>query len=177
MKVHIHQEAETDYPAVFDLVEKAFRSLEISDHSEHHLVERLRKSNAFVPELSLVACTDDGKIAGHILLTKIKIEDEGKSHESLILAPVSVLPEFQNRGIGGQLIRAAHKKALELGFGSVVLVGHENYYPRFGYELCSKYAIRMPFEVPEQNCMVKELFPGALNKVAGTVQFDPAFGL
>ncbi|WP_163717871.1 GNAT family N-acetyltransferase [Mangrovibacterium lignilyticum] len=176
MIVTIRQETEADYSAVFKLTEEAFRTLEISDHQEQFLVERLRTSNSFIPELSMVACTSDGKIVGHILLTKIKIKGEGQSHESLVLAPISVLPEFQNQGIGSKLIEAAHKKAKEMGFGSVVLVGHENYYPRFGYELCSKYEINMPIEAPEINCMVKELLPGALRGVSGTVVFDPAFG-
>lgn len=175
MNISIRQELETDHPAVFALTEEAFRTLEISDHTEQFLVGRLRQSPSFIPKLSLVACTAEGKIVGHILLTKIQIENELASHEALILAPVSVLPAYQNRGIGGQLIRAAHAKACELGFGAVVLVGHENYYPRFGYELCSKYGIRMPFDVPEINCMVAELIPGSLQQISGMVKFDPAF--
>lgn len=177
MSITIRQELEADYPAVFALTEEAFRTLEISDHTEQFLVERLRQSASFVPELSLVACTAEGKIVGHILLTKIQIENESASHEALILAPVSVLPSYQNLGIGGQLIRAAHSKARELGFGSVALVGHENYYPRFGYELCSKYGIRMPFDAPDINCLVAELIPGSLQKISGLVKFNPAFFL
>jgi predicted N-acetyltransferase YhbS len=80
----------------------------------------LRASNAFIPELSIVAETE-GKIVGHILLTKIKIRNDSTEFDSLALAlalaPVSVLPELQGKGIGRKLILEAHKKAKELGFG------------------------------------------------------------
>lgn len=175
MNITIRQECEADYPAVFKLTEEAFRALEISDHQEQFLVERLRQSGSFIPDLSLIACTEDEQIVGHVLLTKVQVENESASHEALILAPVSVLPTFQNQGIGSRLIRAAHAKARDLGFGVVVLVGHENYYPRFGHELCCKHGISMPFDVPEVNCMVAELIPGSLQQLSGMVKFDAAF--
>lgn len=82
----------------------------MSDHSEQYLVERLRNSEAFIPELSIVAEINQ-KVAGHILLSRIKIvNNENKEFESLALAPVSVLPEYQGKGIGGKLIETAHKK-------------------------------------------------------------------
>lgn len=108
--------------------------MEHSDHQEQFLVERLRKSDAFIPELSLVAEDEKGTIAGHILLTKLSIENDSETYESLALAPVSVKPEFQNQGIGGQLIREGHRVAQRLGYQSVILIGHENYYPKFGYK-------------------------------------------
>jgi len=175
MKVQIRQETEADHEAVFHLVEEAFRTLDISDHREQFMIERLRKSESFIPELSMVACLNDGTVVGHILMTKITIEGEDHSHPSLALAPVSVLPEYQNRNIGSQLIVAAQNKALELGYTSIVLVGHAKYYPRFGYERCSRYGIKMPFEAPDINCMVVELVPGALERIKGIVQYDPSF--
>jgi predicted N-acetyltransferase YhbS len=128
MSILIRQEQPADYPAVFALVEQAFRDLKISDHTEQYLVERLRKSDAFIPELSLVA-EDNGKIVGHILLTKLKIQNGQQEFESLSLAPVAVLPEYQRQGIGAMLIEEAHRVAKSLGYTSVILVGHENYYP------------------------------------------------
>jgi predicted N-acetyltransferase YhbS len=93
MNVTIRQESESDYKAVFDLIEKAFESEQMSDHKEQFLVEQLRESNAFVPELSMVAEIEN-KIAGHILLTKLKIKNDQNEFDSLALAPVSVLPEY-----------------------------------------------------------------------------------
>jgi predicted N-acetyltransferase YhbS len=174
MNVSIRQEQAADYAAVFSCIKAAFQTLEISDHTEHLLVERLRKAPAFVPELSLVAEVE-GQLVGHILLSRISIKNGGQSVESLALAPVSVLPEFQRKGIGAKLIRTAHAKAAELGFGSSILVGHEKYYPRFGYEPTSKYGIELPFEAPEVNCMVVALRENGLLGVQGLVEYPPEF--
>lgn len=127
--ITIRQEEKKDHQQVFQLTEEAFREMKHSDHQE---LEKLRKSEAFIPELSLVAEDEKGTIAGHILFTKIKIVNNSESFDSLALAPVSVKPEFQNRGLGGKLILEGHRIAKELGYESVILIGHENYYPRFG---------------------------------------------
>ena len=174
MDILIRQENNSDYQKVFDITKQAFSSLEIGNHDEQYLVERLRKSSTFIPRLSLVAVCED-EIVGHILLTKLKIKNESTEFESLSLAPISVLPEFQNKGIGGKLIKEAHAIAKELGYKSIILIGHEDYYPRFGYELTSKYGIKLPFEAPEKNCMVIELQKNGLNGVSGTVEYPKEF--
>jgi predicted N-acetyltransferase YhbS len=130
------------------LVQAAFQYEEISDHKEHYLVERLRKSKTFIPELSLVA-EIDGLIVGHILLTKIKINNGSNNFGSLALAPVSELPCFQNKGIGSQLIKKIHNIAQEQGHSSFVLLGHSNYYPCFRYERAEYFDIELPFDVPK----------------------------
>lgn len=103
------------------------------------MVARLKNSDAFIPELSLIAEIDN-QIVGYVLLTKIKIVNANESsYNSLALAPVAVLQAFQGKGIGGKLIEAAHDRARDLGFGSAVLLGHENYYPKFGYKLTNEF--------------------------------------
>jgi predicted N-acetyltransferase YhbS len=174
MEIVIRQEEPADYPAVFDLIEAAFQFEPMSDHREQYLVERLRQSSAFLPELSLLA-EHDGEIIGHILLTKITIQNAEESDQSLALAPVSVLPQYQRKGVGGRLIGEAHRRAKSLGFQSVVLLGHQNYYPRFGYEPASKYGIKLSFDVPEENYMVIELTPGGLAGVKGIVKYPNEF--
>ena len=174
MQVTIRQEKPEDFKAVFNLIEKAFEPLQLSDHKEQFLVERLRKSSAFVPELSMVA-EMEGEIVGHILLTKLKIKNEQNEFYSLALAPVSVLPAYQGKGIGGMLIEQAHKKARELGYKSVVLIGHEKYYPKFGFQQADRFGIEFPFEVPKENCMVVELVEGGLNGVTGMVEYPKEF--
>lgn len=146
----------------------------MSDHKEQFLVERLRKSSAFIPELSLVAEIGN-KIVGHILLTKLKIKNDQNEFDSLALAPVSVLQEYQGKGVGKMLIEQAHKEAKRLGYKSIVLLGHEKYYPRFGYQQADKFGIKLPFEVPKENCMVIELMEGGLNGVRGTVEYPKEF--
>ncbi len=174
MEIIIRQETIQDYEWVDRVIQTAFTSLEISDHNEHHLVSRLRSSEAFIPELSLVAEIKD-QIVGHILLTRIRIENETDSHQSLALAPVSVLPNFQGKGVGGALITKSHQIAKILGFGSIVLVGHAEYYPRFGYEVTTKYHIKLPFEAPEECCLIKPLTEQALVGVRGMVVYPQAF--
>lgn len=170
----IRQECRNDYKQVFALVEAAFRDMKYADGDEQYLVDRIRKSEFYIPELSLVA-EQDGSLLGHIMFSRIWIHTNTGKEESLILAPVSVLPEYQGRGIGSRLITEGHHIAGKLGFKSVILVGHENYYPRFGYKRCSNYGIKLPLEVPDENALALELVEGALNGLNGTAEFPPAF--
>ncbi len=165
-----------DHNWVIELTEKAFESLEISDHNEGKLVDKLRKAPTFIEELSLVAELN-GQVVGHILFTPIIIDNGEQQFQSLVLAPVSVLPEFQKQGIGGQLFRAGHQKALELGFQSVILIGHPEYYPRFGYKPASIWGIKTQIPLPSDDVfMAVELTDGALTGVSGMVVFPPEFG-
>ncbi|BDS12514.1 GNAT family N-acetyltransferase [Aureispira anguillae] len=174
MNLIIRQEVESDYASVFALIQEAFADEVYSDHREQFLVANLRKSKAFIPELSLVA-TIGGELAGHILLTKIEIKNAINTYGSLALAPVSVLPKFQGQGIGGELIKEAHKKAKVLGFKSIILLGHKDYYPRFGYQPTAKFGIKLPFDAPKENCMVIELVANGLEGVNGMVEYPKEF--
>lgn len=174
-KIKIRQEQVSDYPQVHDLIEAAFRNVEESDHREQYLVERLRKSDSFVPNLSLVAETDDRRIVGYILLTEVEIVSEERVTVSLAVAPLAVLPEFQRQGAGGMLLREAHRRAALLGYGTAVLLGHKDYYPRFGYRKAIDFGIEFPFDVPGEYCMAIELLPGALKETHGLVHYPEAF--
>ncbi len=170
----IRQETPDDFSSVERLITRAFADEIHSDHTEARLVARLRTTPDFIPELSLIA-EIDRKITGHILLSRILIRNENQVFESLAMAPVSVDPAFQKQGIGSSLIRKSHIIANEMGFDSVVLLGHADYYPRFGYEKASSYGIRLPFEIPDENGMVIALTPGALDGVNGMVEYPEAF--
>ncbi|HDR4613614.1 TPA: N-acetyltransferase [Bacillus cereus] len=171
--VTIRQEQKNDYRKTEEVVKEAFLHEEFSDKKEHELVSRIRKCDAFIPELSIIA-VDEG-IVGHIMLSKITIEQGATSVESLALAPVSVARDHQKKGIGGKLIVAALEKAKELGYGSVVVLGHPEYYPKFGFKKASEWNIKAPFEVPEEVFMVIELTENALESVEGVVQYSSAF--
>ena len=169
-RLKIRQEQKDDYKQVYDVVKKSFENAEHTDNDEHNLVERLRNSKEFVPELSLVAELE-GEIVGHILFTEIKIGEK----IALALAPVSVIPKYQSRGIGSKLIIKGHEIAKSLGYEIVVVLGHEKYYPRFGYVKASNYDIKAPFEVPDENFMVLELKENALNEIEGVVEYSSEF--
>ena len=173
--INIRKEHPKDYDQVIELTGKAFETLEISNHNEGQLVDKLRKAPTFIDELSLVAELN-GKVVGHILFTPILIDNAEQQFKSLVLAPVSVLPEFQKMGIGGQLILYGHQKAIELGFYSVILLGHPGYYPRFGYKPASTWGIKTHYKLPcNEVFMAVELTDGALTNVSGMVIFPPEF--
>ncbi len=165
----IRQEEVKDYSKVFVMVEKAFQSAEHSDSNEHNLVEKLRKSEAFIPELSLVA-EEDNEIIGHILFTKAKVGE----HTLLALAPLSVLPQNQKQGIGKALIQKGHESAKELGYTHSIVLGSEIYYPKFGYKPASLYGIKAPFDVPDMNFMAINLVDDA-PKVEGILEYAKEF--
>lgn len=177
MNLIIRQERVTDYELTEKVVKNAFAHVEHSDRKEHLLVSRIRKSNDFIPKLSLVAVNkDNNEILGHILLSKIMIrKDTNEAVNSLALAPVSVLPHQQNKGIGGLLITEALKEAKELGYSSVVVLGHPEYYPKFGFKKASLWGIKAPFEVPDEAFMAIELSENALNNASGVVEYPVVF--
>lgn len=174
MQLTIRQERPSDFQTVAELTKAAFRDLELSDHTEHLLIHRLRNSKAFVPELSLVA-EMDGELVGHILFTKVIIRNAVQEFEVLSLAPVSVRPEFQRRGIGSSLIENGHAIARNMGFNAVLLVGHPQYYPRFDYRKSSDFGIIQPFDAPDEACMALELVKDGLKGVTGEVVYQAAF--
>lgn len=170
MEVKIRKEIENDYSDVYELNKAAF-----GQENEPKLIDLLRKSNAFIPELSLVA-TIDNKVVGHILFIRIKIKDNNRNEfDSLALAPMSVRPDLQRKCIGGQLIRYGLNKAKELGHKSVIVLGHEHYYPKFGFVPTEKWNIKAPFDVPINSFMGIELVENGLSGVTGTVQYPKEF--
>lgn len=169
--IEIRQENKKDYEEVYNVVKMAFESAKHSDGNEQDLVVDLRKSKNFIPKLSLVAVYDD-KIVGYILFTKIKI---GKSTE-LALAPLAVLPEYQRQGIGKKLIKEGHKIAKKLGYHFSVVLGSEKYYPKLGYVPASRYGIKAPFEVADENFMAIKL-NDTDKEIAGTVEYAKEFGI
>ncbi|KMQ67760.1 GCN5 family acetyltransferase [Chryseobacterium sp. FH2] len=176
----LRQEEEKDYEKVFQIIEEAFITRDKSNHQEQFLIEKLRKSDIFIPELSIVADyvndeTGHQELVGHILFTKITIENGSDSFESLAIASVSVKPEYQKQGIGGHLIAFGHVIAEEMGYQSVILIGHENYYKKFGYKKAGDLGINFPIDIPDENGMAVELTKDALKNIKGTVKYPKEF--
>lgn len=172
--ISIKQQEPHDLPAICRLIEEAFATVQESDHREQFLVKRLLSSPGFIPELSLTAWIDS-ELVGYILLTEIEILSKAGSIPTLSLAPLAVRPDFQRQGIGAALIEEAHKRAAELNYETVLVLGHKDYYPRFGYRRAEDFGIIFPFGVPPEFCMVKELTAGAASLAAGQVKYPKAF--
>jgi putative acetyltransferase len=159
---------------------RAVHRLAFGRENEADLVDAIRASDSFIPELSLVAERSagnaDASVVGHILLSRIVIRGEQRDLPALALAPVAVRPEKQNRGIGAALIVAGLEQARRLGERIVVLIGHPSYYPRFGFAPARSQGIEPPFPVADAVFMALALAPNALDGVHGTVVYPPAFG-
>ena len=173
--ITIRPEKASDYLEVQHLIKFAFENTTEGEPTEPLLVKRLRQSDAYIPELSLVAENEKGTLVGHILLSKVKVVSEESTALLLGVAPLSVLPDYQREGIGSLLMREAHKRASELGYKGALLIGHKEYYPRFGYKKASLYGIQFPFEAPDDCCMAIELKEGGLQGIHGMVHYSSAF--
>lgn len=167
----IRQENPNDYKEIYTVVKMAFDSAEHTDGNEQDLVNEMRTGNAYIPELSLVA-QENGKIVGHIMFTKAQVED----NTVLVLAPLSVLPEYQRRGIGKALIIQGHKTANNLGYKYSVVLGSENYYPKVGYVPAETFGIKPPFDVPKENFMAFKLDVRTPD-VNGILKYAKEFGI
>lgn len=163
MHMNIRFESTEDAPAIRFVNETAF-----GGPDEAVLVDRLRDEGDVL--LSLVAVQDQ-RIVGHILFSRMFVDPL----EAVALAPVAVLPEYQRRGIGENLIRHGLEHLRELGERIVIVVGHAGYYPRFGFSTEQARTIESPF--PRDVFMAMELEPGALEGVRGRVRYAAAFGL
>jgi putative acetyltransferase len=140
--------------------------------NEAKLIEKLRNRGALT--ISLVAMQND-EIVGHISFSPVVVESEGSSFEAISLATMAVLPTYQRKGIGSQMVRAGLEECRRLGHEVIVVVGHPDYYPRFGFVLAGPKGIDCEFEVPEEAWMILELREGALAGRRGVVRFQHEF--
>ena len=167
----IRKEEPRDYEIVYSVVKNAFDHAEHSDGNEQDLVNALRKGDAFIADLSLVA-EINGKIVGHIMFTKAAV---GKN-TVLVLAPLSVIPEYQRKGIGISLIKEGHKIANESGYEYSVVLGDQRYYRKAGYLPASKFGIKPSFDVPDENFMACKIKDDA-SKIHGVIKYAKEFGI
>lgn len=162
-KVIIRNETEKDYRTVEEIIREAFWNVYSPGCDEHYLAHILRNHGDFVPQLDLVA-EYEGKIVGSIMYTKSRLIDgEGGEKQILTFGPISVLPEFQRRGIGKALMNASFEKAAKLGYDVVVIHGNPGNYVSVGFKSCKKYNVAGEGDVFPVAMLVKELKEGALD--------------
>lgn len=173
--VTIRTEVPDDYSQVFELNYRAFGNRDL----ESRLVEKIRKSPAFIPELSIVA-ERDGKIVGHLLLSKARLIQGDREQDVIVLAPLAVLPEYQRQGIGSRLMNEGLKRVGDLGYGFVFLIGHPSYYPKFGFKPARACGFELTqFSVSDEVFMVyernEERIEEKLSGFRGELRYPDAF--
>ena len=164
--IEIRNETPDDYSAVHELNERAF-----GGPAEARLVDMLREANKVL--VSLVAL-DQNRVVGHILFSPVKVAQAPENFRGVGLAPMSVLPEFQNRGIGSRLVREGLEVCKRDGYEVVVVLGHTEYYPRFGFLRAKDYGLDNEYGATD-SFMVMELQEGVLERIRGLVKYAPEF--
>ena len=140
--------------------------------NEADLVDAMRDTGEFI--ISIVALHEE-QLVGHILFTPVRIESKTGTNEAMGLGPVAVLPDYQNQGIGSRLIEKGLLSCQENDFTVVVVLGHSDYYPRFGFVPAKPLGIQWEHDVPEDVFMVKALVDNALAGVTGVAKYHPIF--
>lgn len=164
--MHIRPETAADAGAIFAVHAAAFPT-----NAEARLVDRLRARGdgylGFVAE-------HDGEVVGHVAFSPVTVTDPDSSVRGLGLAPIGVVPTHQRRGVGGALIRAALEECRAAGWPFVVLLGHPEYYPRYGFRKASEAGLRNEYGADDA-FMVLELTPGGVPSAGGLVKYGPDF--
>ncbi len=170
-------ETAADYRAVEELTREAFWGFTSPTCDEHYLVNTLRKSAAFVPELDFVVEVD-GKLVGNVMYSKAKIvSEDGTENEVLTFGPLSVLPQYWCKGVGSALMRHSIAEAKRLGYRGIVFFGHPDYYPRFGFRNAKAFGITTHNGDNFDAFMAMPLYDGAFDNVCGKFYEDPLFNV
>ena len=162
----IRPERPGDHGAIRRVNEEAFGGREEAD-----IVDALRGTGAWLPDLSLVA-EDDSGIVGHVLFSVVALEG---GPDVLSLGPMAVVPERQRTGVGTALIRRGLEDARQTPYPLVVVLGHPDYYPRFGFAPARRFGLDTPYEAPDEAWMALPL-PAYDDQARGTVRYPPAWG-
>ncbi|MDW4092859.1 MULTISPECIES: GNAT family N-acetyltransferase [Staphylococcus] len=175
MQIYLSTLTENDYDTSLTAIEAAFADVTESNHEEQNLVAKLRNAPEYNYELEVVAKNNDGDVVGHIMLSEITVINGTKRYTVLALAPLSVLPEYRNKGLGKALIQAVEERAKTQDYTTIIVLGDPKYYNQFGYEPAADYDITCPFDVPSEYFMVKFLWDQLLEQPQGDVVYSEAF--
>jgi predicted N-acetyltransferase YhbS len=166
MEIIIRLEKEKDYKIVENLTREAFWNAHVPGADEHLLLHNLRKEKEFINELDFVAINNN-QIVGNIVYIKSKIINNSSLKSVLTFGPISVLPEYQNKGIGSELINHTVKLSKEMGYRSIIIYGDIEYYKRFGFKESKQYKITNKDKKYPAALLVLELYPNALIGIEG----------
>jgi len=166
-KMNIRKEKESDIEKIWKVNAEAFES-----EAEANLVNALRDSG--ISFISLVA-EENKEIVGHILFTPVELISDDSGLKLMGLAPMAVLPKLQKKGIGSQLVKTGKENCSAQGYDAIVVLGHAEYYPKFGFVPSVKYGIKSEYDVPEESFMVLELNESSLRNKKGIIKYHAAF--
>ena len=166
--MNIRKEKDSDKEKIWKVNAEAFES-----EAEANLVNALRDSG--ISFISLVAEEDEG-IIGHILFTPVELIGDAAGLKLMGLAPMAVLPKLQRKGIGSQLVKTGIENCATQGYDAIVVLGHPEYYPKFGFVSSVKYGIKSEYDVPDETFMVLELKESSLRNKNGIIKYHAAFG-
>ncbi|HBZ66504.1 MAG TPA: GNAT family N-acetyltransferase [Bacteroidales bacterium] len=175
MEILIQRTKPNDFLITENITRETFWNLFKPGCDEHLVLHNLRKRNCYLPDLDMVALSKD-RIIGHIITTKANVVDtQNNEHQVLCVGPISVLPEFQKKGIGAKLLNESVIIAKELGYQGMLLFGHPDYYRRFGFVNAQKYGITTKEGMNFEPFMALELYQNSLVTVSGKFYEDKAF--
>ena len=174
MEIELRLEEEKDYKTVENITREAFWNNYVPGCDEHLLAHNLRKTNVFIKELDFVALHNN-KIVGNIMYAKSTIKNNGSEYTVLTFGPLSVLPEYQNKGIGGKLINHTIELSKEMGYKGIIIYGDPEYYKRFGFRESKEYKITNKDKKFPAALLVLELYPNALNGIEGIFDEGKAY--
>lgn len=159
---------EADFPAIRALVQAAFATAKVSDGTEQDFVLELRRGDTYRPELELVA-EENGWIIGHILLSDLPIPGAPEGLRGIMVAPLCVRLENRNRGLGGRLLHEGGRRAAELGYNALFLVGDPDYYGWYGFQNAVSLGFQNASGVPDQFLLALGLTTDALQNAGGAL--------
>ena len=151
------------------LVRTAFATAKVSDGTEQDLVRELRRRETYRPELELAA-EENGRLVGHILLTELPVPGGPEGLRGLMVAPLCVRLEDRNRGLGGRLLQEGARRAAELGYNALFLVGDPDYYGRYGFQNAVSLGFVNASGVPDRFLLARGLSPDALGDAGGVLE-------
>lgn len=151
---------------------RAVNAAAFGQEDEGMIVDKLRDADALRVSLVVVV---DGDVVGHIAFSPVRLVGEGGETAALGLGPMAVHPDFQKQGLGGELIAAGVEACKALDEALIFVLGHPDYYPRFGFRPTYPFNIAWEIDCPKEAFMVLELKPGALSGLSGKIKYHPAF--
>ena len=157
-----------DPPSIYHLVRTAFATARVSDGTEQDFVLELRRRDTYRPELELVA-EENGQLIGHILLTPLPVPGAPEGLRGLMAAPLCVRLEDRNRGLGGQLLHEGGRRAAELGYNALFLVGDPEYYGRYGFRNAVSLGFQNASGVPDPFLLARSLNPDGFQEAGGVL--------